>query len=154
MYLASSDLSETSALKNNYLTILFFFILSLTYGQKEAAHWFFGQYAGLNFNNRTPVPQQGSLYTLEGCATISNKKGGLLFYTDGFTIWNRNHQIMPNGNDLYGQRSSTQAAIIVPMPESENLYYVFTVNRAEYVDLQEIKRGLKACYISTIIFHP
>jgi hypothetical protein len=36
----------------------------------------------------------------EGCATISNSSGQLLFYTDGITVYNRNHQVMPNGTGL------------------------------------------------------
>ncbi len=129
-------------MKNNYLSILLFLIFSIAYGQKETANWFFGQYAGLNFNSRSPVAQKGSLYTLEGCASISTDRGALLFYTDGTTIWDRNHAAMPNGTGLFGQKSSTQAAIIVPKPESKNIYYVFTVSRAEYVELNEIKRGV------------
>ncbi len=117
-------------------------ICSVTFGQKETANWFFGQYAGLNFSSRTPVAQKGNLNTLEGCASISNSKGALLFYTDGTTVWNRNHDVMPNGDGLFGQKSSTQAAIIVPKPESKNIYYVFTVSRAEYIELGEVKNGI------------
>ncbi len=129
-------------MKNNYLSILLFLIFSISYGQKETANWFFGQYAGLDFNSRSPVAQTGSLFTLEGCASISSSRGALMFYTDGTTIWDRNHEVMPNGTGLFGQKSSTQAAIIVPKPESKNLYYVFTVNRAEFIELNEVKRGV------------
>lgn len=129
-------------MKKIYTAILCCLFISLSYGQKETANWFFGQFAGLNFANRTPVAQTGAINTLEGCASISNEKGALLFYTDGTTIWNRNHVAMPNGTGLFGQRSSTQAAIIVPKPESKNIYYVFTVNRAEYVEINEVKHGI------------
>lgn len=129
-------------MKKIFTSIVFILIFSFSYGQKETAHWFFGQYAGIDFSSRTPVAQKGSLNTLEGCASISTDRGALLFYTDGNTIWDKNHEIMPNGTGLYGQVSSTQAAIIVPKPESDNIYYVFTVSRAEYVDLFEIKRGI------------
>ncbi|MEL4455851.1 T9SS type B sorting domain-containing protein [Lutimonas vermicola] len=129
-------------MKNKYLSILFILVFAFGYGQKETANWFFGQYAGLNFSSRTPVAQKGNLNTLEGCASISNAKGALLFYTDGSTIWNRNHEVMPNGTGLFGQKSSTQAAIIVPKPESKNIYYVFTVSRAEYLEIGEVKNGI------------
>lgn len=129
-------------MKNNFLSILFLFIFALGYGQKETANWFFGQFAGLNFSSRSPVAQTGALNTLEGCASISNDKGALLFYTDGSTVWNRNHEVMPNGEGLFGQKSSTQAAIIVPKPESKNIYYVFTVSRAEYIEIGEVKNGI------------
>ena len=130
------------ALKNTFLFILFLFCVGFSYGQKETANWFFGEYAGLNFNNKTPVAQVGKLATREGCAAISNDKGALLFYTDGSTIWNRNHQIMPNGVDLFGNNSSTQSAIIIPNPKEKNIYYVFTVDQAEKVDRSQGQKGL------------
>lgn len=70
--------------------------------------------------------------TGEGCATISNSSGDLLFYTDGVTVWNKNHQIMPNGTDLLGGSSSTQSAIIVPNPANSDIYYLFTTSSANF----------------------
>ncbi|NLP56588.1 T9SS type B sorting domain-containing protein [Lutibacter sp. B1] len=112
---------------------LFFLLLilfpSILFSQKEAAIWYFGQYAGLDFNSGVPVPiYNGELYTYEGCATISDYQGNLLFYTDGVTVWDRNHNIMPNGTNLLGDASSTQSAIIVPRPNNINQYYIFTVD--------------------------
>ena len=69
--------------------ILFFFVLfaSFTFSQGEANIWYFGQNAGLDFNSGTPVAlTNGQLVTDEGCATISNSSGQLLFYTDGVTV--------------------------------------------------------------------
>ena len=47
----------------------------------------------------------GMLDTVEGCTTISDDNGDLLFYTDGLTVYDRNHQIMPNGINLFGNSS-------------------------------------------------
>jgi len=67
------------------------------YSQKEANIWYFGENAGLDFNSGVPVALlDGQLNTREGCATISDKNGNLLFYTDGITVWNRSHKIMQN----------------------------------------------------------
>jgi len=110
--------------------------------QKEAAHWFFGEFAGLDFNNGNPIGQTGMLETREGCASISDRKGNLLFYTDGSTLFDRRHEIMPNGTELLGNNSSTQSAIIVPKPKSNSIYYVFTVDSAELSDASEINHGL------------
>ncbi|TQM40946.1 gliding motility-associated-like protein [Flavobacterium branchiophilum] len=97
--------------------------------QKEANIWYFGDHAGLDFTTGIPVPLiDGALSTEEGCASISNYSGQLLFYTDGITVYNRNHQVMLNGMDLYGHSSSTQSATIIPKPGSTNLYYVFTLD--------------------------
>lgn len=100
----------------------------MTYGQNQANWWFFGNNAGLDFNSGIPIPNNlGQLSTNEGCATIADACGALLFYTDGISVWNRNHVVMPNGNGLLGDPSSTQSAIIIPQPETPNIYYIYTV---------------------------
>ncbi len=99
--------------------------------QEQAAIWYFGENAGLDFNSGAPVAlTDGQLNTLEGCATISDATGSLLFYTDGITVWNRNHIPMPNGTGLLGNPSSTQSGIIVPYPGNIDLYYIFTIHDA------------------------
>lgn len=121
------------------LKIVIFILVApiLLFGQGEANNWFFGNGAGLNFNSSTPTPISGSLSTYEGCSSFSDKNGNLLFYSDGSTVWNKNHQPMPNGIGLKGHPSSTQSAMIIPKPLSNNLYYIFTVgarvqNQGEY----------------------
>ena len=115
--------------KHYILGVFLLFTIGFSFAQKEATHWFFGENAGLDFSSGSPVADtNGALSTLEGCTTISNVAGNLLFYTDGTTIWNRNHLIMPTGNGLFGNSSSSQSAIIVPKPDDINIYYVFTVD--------------------------
>ena len=114
------------------LSILFF-ILSLSIhhilAQGEINNWFFGNKAGLNFSTGSPKVITGSqLSTSEGCATISDAKGNLLFYTDGMTIWDRRNQVMANGTGLLGDPSSTSSGIIIPKPNSCDTFYVFTVD--------------------------
>lgn len=97
--------------------------------QNEANIWYFGYNAGIDFNSGTAVAiTDGQLKTYEGCATICDNLGKLLFYTDGSTIWNAKHNIMPNGSGLLGDVSSTQSAIIVKKPKSCSIYYVFTLD--------------------------
>ncbi|MDB5035117.1 MAG: hypothetical protein JWQ98_2358 [Chlorobi bacterium] len=90
--------------------------------------WCFGDFAGLDFNSGAPVPFVGSkLSTHEGSASVADRHtGGLLFYTDGMTVWNRNHRVMPNGAGLKGYFSTTQSALIVPAPGDTTKYYIFT----------------------------
>ncbi|WP_372746306.1 T9SS type B sorting domain-containing protein [Lutibacter sp.] len=112
---------------------LFFLLLvifpSILFSQKEAAIWYFGQYAGLDFNSGVPVVlTDGQLDTYEGCATISDYQGNLLFYTDGVSVWDSTHTIMFNGTGLLGNASSSQSAIIVPKPNNPDQYYIFTVD--------------------------
>ena len=91
--------------------------------------WYFGIDAGLDFKTDPPtILTDGKVNTWEGCASISDATGNLLFSTDGITIWAKDQSVMPNGTNLLGNPSSTQSAIIVPDPANANLYYVFTVN--------------------------
>ena len=96
--------------------------------QKEVYRWYFGYNAGINFNT-TPASllTDGQTYTREGVATICDgATGDLLFYTEGSTIWNAKHQIMPNGTGLQGDPSSSQSGVVVPFPGHPGQYYLFT----------------------------
>lgn len=116
------------------LLLIGLMIHSHLHAQKEGAIWYFGQYAGLDFNQYYPKPlTEGRVNTREGVASISDSEGRLLFYTDGDTIYNREHQPMMNGFGLFGNSSSTQSSIIIPDPGSSSEYYVFTVDKP-YVD--------------------
>lgn len=97
------------------------------YAQKEANIWYFGNYAGLDFNSGAPLAIDNSkMTTAEGCASIADANGSLLFYTDGRNVWNKAHELMPNGTTLAGNQSSSQSAVIVPKPGSKTIYYIFT----------------------------
>src|SRR5215831_18428293 len=114
------------------LLSLHLFFLQSALSQGEANIWYFGRYAGMDFNSGSPVAiRNSSMFTNEGCATINDKNGQLLFYTDGITVWNRLHQVMVNGTGLLGHFSSSQSAIVVPKPLTPNIYYVFTVDAME-----------------------
>jgi gliding motility-associated-like protein len=121
------------------IIISFLFITSLVFSQQEASNWYFGKNAGIKFNSDgsvTPL-SDGKLVTDEGCSSISDQNGNLLFYSDGRTVWDKNHIIMPNGNysdgtGLKGDPSSTQSAIIIPKPGSINIYYIFTLDEPHH----------------------
>lgn len=124
-------MTDYTAMKKNplnFFCILLFFIVSV-HAQRETANWFFGVNAGLNFNSGIPVNlDTGQVNTLEGCSSISDANGSLLFYTDGVTVWNRLHELMPNGTDLAGSLSSTQSCIIIPNPGNADIFYIFTAD--------------------------
>ena len=103
--------------------------------QNEASYWYFGQNAGVRFDadqGTVTAVTDGQLNTLEGCTSISDEDGNLLFYSDGSTIWNRNHQIMLNGTGLRGDDSSTSSGLIVPKPQDPDFYYLFTVDEPHH----------------------
>ncbi len=109
-----------------FIVSFLFTSLACTIAQKQNNIWYFGTRAGLDFNFDPPKSISGNLVALEGTASISDPDGNNLFYSDGVTIWDRNKNIMPNGAGLVGGASSTQAALIVPLPNSCEKYYLFT----------------------------
>ncbi len=115
------------------LRIIFAFLPLLCFSQKQGNNWYFGDHAGLSFSTGTPVAlTNGAIYDgpdqSEGTSVISDSSGALLFYTNGQKVWTKNHQVMPNGDSLLGNYSSTQAALIVPVPGSSRYFYVFTTD--------------------------
>jgi gliding motility-associated-like protein len=109
------------------------FLLSMFFGfaQKQANIWYFGNRAGLDFNQVPPQPLgDGKLNSVEGTSSIADKNGKLLFYTNGLAIMNRKHELMKNGGTLAGHPSSTNNAVIVPFPGNDSIYYVFTTGAA------------------------
>lgn len=96
--------------------------------QTPADWWYFGWNAGVHFTSSGPVADtNGQVSTLEGVATISDDNGNLLFYSDGSTVYDATHSVMPNGTGLLGNSSSTQSAVILKRPNSATDYYLFSV---------------------------
>jgi len=112
------------------ILLLAILVLSLTivHGQKEANTWYFGNGAGLDFNDGcTPtVLTDGAINGFEGCASISDKNSGqVLFYTNSAFVWNRNHLVMPNGNLISNGNTISQVTII-QKPGFDSIYYIIT----------------------------
>jgi hypothetical protein len=133
------------------------FILSIVYAcvlffhsnvqsqKKESYNWLFGARVGMTWNTTQtigglsglPTPYYGSAMTNqnEGVFCMSDSLGNLLFYSDGMTIWNKNHVVMQNGSGLTGHNSSVQSGIVIPYPNQNNLYIAFTIGLAASNDL-------------------
>jgi gliding motility-associated-like protein len=127
---------------NTFKGEILFFLSSLAFcaslfAQKEANIWYFGDGAGLDFN-ATPAQMltNGSINTDEGSASIADSNGSLLFYTDGVTVWNKNHDTLKYGFGLNGHSTSAQSALIVRQPNSSNQYYIFSTAVESYYKLK------------------
>lgn len=97
--------------------------------QKQGNIWYFGKNAGMTFASGSPVAiNNGKMDNLEGVASICDTGGNLLFYTDGQTVYNAQHNVMQDGTALEGHNSSTQSGVIVPVPQNPNRFYIFTVD--------------------------
>lgn len=125
-------------MRNIIFLILFGLSLHLA-AQNETNHWYFGNKAAMNFTGGIrSILNDSQMDAPYGTASMSDKQGNLLFYTDGATIWNKNHEIMQNGEGLRGDPNHTQPAIIIPRPDSDTDYYVFTTHESNGLQLHTV----------------
>ena len=123
---------------HNALKIFLCTIVFQAQGQLQNNNWVFGCRHRVNFSSSIPVASNdaacNSIDYYEQTASVSHPATGqLLFYTDGRNAWNAGNQLMPNGTDLLGgiQKSCTQGALIVPFPDDNKRYYVFTLEERQ-----------------------
>ena len=130
---------STSKKVKVYLTchVILLLFASTYNSQNEVKNWIVGSGVRFNFMT-TPV----SIFTaasptlswgyLEGNSTISDASGNLLFSTDGRHVINQNLTVMANGLNIYpiNNTSSSQSALIVKQPQTQNLYYIFSLHAA------------------------
>ena len=126
------------------ITIVLLSYVSVT--AQRANIWYFGQNAGIDFNSGAAVPLlDGELISFEGCASICDGNGDLLFYTNGGRtltsniyrygyVFDRDHDEMPNGDleQSGGCNSATQGSLIVQDPGNTDQYYLFTTDCQEH----------------------
>ena len=120
-----ADVFKLSSLSLGIVLLSF----DIVFSQTESTTWYFGNGSGLSFISDKPtILSNGNLFTDEGCSSISDSTGNLLFYTNGLTVWGNDHLPLSNGMGLLGGNSSTQSALIIPKPGDKTTYYLFTVD--------------------------
>src|SRR5215204_6186037 len=116
-----------------FLTVLF--ALGVGNGQKRNNVWAFGSYAGLDFNTSPPTPLDSTMIYGDKpphyVSGISDKDGKLLFYTNGWAVWNKDHQIIPKTRS-YWPWGGEVMPLVVPYPENDSLYYLFGISTKEF----------------------
>ena len=119
------------------VTIVFLLFSSIAFAQKQGNIWYFGKRIGMDFNTVPPTfidtSSMGHIVAcgqghIEGTASIADSTGQLLFYTNGKKVWNQDHLQLQNGSGLMGGTSSTQSSLIVPKPNSQTEFYLFTTD--------------------------
>ena len=130
-------------------TVIVLFILVSSYGQsKQDYMWVFGQefnssggVYGTELNFNTPTTEVKDRYLEYGLgsanASICDKEGNFLFYTNGCAVVNQDFEMMTNGDslgydiwwDVLNQRcelgiGSFQDHMILPDPANEDQYYI------------------------------
>lgn len=127
------------------LPFVLIFFCPLSSAQKQGNIWHFGHGNALDFNSGSPVQIPSSIWTIEGCATLCNASGQVLFYTNGGgrdplqsgqssgKIWNAANDVMYDmGFAEGGGFSSYQSSVILPRPGSPGQYYLFTMEEIEF----------------------
>ncbi len=121
------------------LAAAFLFPLAVTtangqYNIPENNIWVFGYKSVLDFNSGSAVlsaPQELPGNST-GSAAVADSEGKLLFYTNGYNVWTKGGQVMPNGSTIFpvvgrlSPFSGNQGALIVPVLGQADQYYVFS----------------------------
>lgn len=122
---------------SGYLAFVLLLCAHYTWAQKENNVWAFGPGLGIDFNDPSgPVLIRTAIASLEGPASVCDPSGRLLFYSNGRSVWDSTHQLMPDGTGLLGGMltSSTQGCGIVPVPAAPGKYYLFTIGESISTD--------------------
>ncbi len=110
---------------------------------QRANIWYFGNRAGIDFNPLPGPPvalDDSAMDAPEGTSTISDRNGEVIFYTDGDKVYDKTHAEIATG--IGGDPLSAQAALIVPVPGDETLYYIFTTQAIDGTSANELRYSL------------
>ena len=96
--------------------------------QGEFNKWYFGWKAAIDFNTAPPSALLNSILIANNATvSLSDSSGNLLFYSQGWQVYNRNHQMMPNGFMLNAGLGTCQPVFAVKKPGEDSVYYLFTL---------------------------
>lgn len=112
------------------------------YGLQEqrANFWYFGNRAGIDFNNGAVPVSNTVMNAPEGCAIICDRNGQTIFFTDGNTVWDRDFNVL--ANSIGGDINATQSSLIIPVAGDETLYYIFTTQEVFGTGTFELRYSL------------
>ena len=130
--------SYSPAVLPSYLLTVFLaiFLSSSLFAQHEADNWIFDGGAGLNFTTGDPIPLLINAPSEFHSGTVmSDTLGNIIFYFNGDRVYNRNDQVMLNGDGMLPDHSGDcQGSIAFPKPNSDIQYYIFNVSNENYPD--------------------
>ena len=116
-----------------FLTLVIMLGATMTFAQNLSQHnWYFGNSRnGIRFNraNNKPflVTNKAIPFGTGGSAVATDPStADLLFYTDGNTVYDATHAVMPGGTGLPGNSTANQPAVVCAIPGQANKYFIFT----------------------------
>ena len=133
MIISRIDFSyKSNAAKHILLIFCITKILSNHCNAQQFNNWYFPNNAGITFNTIPPSPLLDGQANNGSSACISDENGNLLFYSDGFTVFNRLHQTMVNGDSLKGYGNQSGGIVVVPFLDGTKKYYLFNSDGLTY----------------------
>ncbi|MBA3648328.1 MAG: T9SS type A sorting domain-containing protein [Chitinophagales bacterium] len=122
--------------KISIVLVLVIFWKFACFAQNEYNQWIDGFGSGIDFNYEPPQAitfHTGNNYIDVTNSSLCDTNGQLMFYTNGFGIFNRDLQIMENGDSLnigdylsygYDALAIPDGTMIIPFPNDPNKYYI------------------------------
>jgi gliding motility-associated-like protein len=111
------------------------FCATFSNAQKEAAVWSVGAGLQLNFKSGN-LEFSTSPANYEANTTICDKEGNLVLYTNGRTVWNRNNEIIVNGDGLIPANAyQNKLPVFVPYPKKDGWYIL--IYEEDYGDIRD-----------------
>jgi hypothetical protein len=110
-------------------TLILFLTCMLCVGKVQgqiSANWYFGNGNIFKFEkDSTYLSTGGVMNTRHDLIpiSISDQTGKILFYSDGYTVWNGQNEVIHNGTALFGGRSLN----VVPIPNQPNKFLILTL---------------------------
>ena len=111
----------------------FLLLTNSAIAQYRGYNWVIPDSAGVDFNTEPPSVFYSNLsgnkfygpgVILRNASCISNEQGELLFYTNGYNVYDRNHDTMPNGSELFSAFMDYNGTVALPYPDNEDSLYL------------------------------
>lgn len=119
-------------MKLNFIIILIFLDQIFYCVNLQGQKWFFPSSTLFDVNSESISNNDSFKFPpfLEGHIIIFNSKNDLLFYSDGVSIWDRNHNLFPSSQriPLLQNSSSVQGAYCIKSSKDENIYFLLSLN--------------------------
>lgn len=115
----------------NYIVFLSLLCSLTCSAQIYPTYWFFGDSAGIVFTeNGLVVDSASHLESHEGCGVLMDAQGGLMAYASGTTVYDKNHNIMPNGDSIYWNTSAAQTSLFLQLPDHLDKFLMICTGQA------------------------
>lgn len=100
--------------------------------------------------NPPTILNNSAMDKFHSSSSIADSAGNLLFYTDGKTVWNKQHVMMANGSLSLSLGYNVAFSMILKQPGNSNLYYIFRLFSAHCINTFPIPPPTTGLYYSVV----